>query len=263
MRQTKQFTGHSLLAVTAHPDDEAILCGGLLAWCADLGARVSLLCLTKGEHGQGKPSVVTGRELELNAAAKLLGIHATTILAHEDGMLPWIDPERLENDIATIIKQAKPDVVITFDSDGVYGHPDHIAVHERTTTVVNQIQDNPPALYYASIPSGTMRTLVEHDRDAWQTHKGLHKPPQSILGIDDPDAWGCENLPPTFVVDAKAYGITKLEALACHRSQFQHSALAYVALKDAPKLLNKEHYRRAQVGNQAVAFIEDLVQPED
>ena len=165
MRQTKQFTGHSLLAVTAHPDDEAILCGGLLAWCADLGARVSLLCLTKGEHGQGKPSVVTGRELELNAAAKLLGIHATTILAHEDGMLPWIDPERLENDIATIIKQAKPDVVITFDSDGVYGHPDHIAVHERTTTVVNQIQASPPARYYASIPSGTMRTLVEHVLD--------------------------------------------------------------------------------------------------
>ncbi|MDE2907518.1 MAG: PIG-L family deacetylase, partial [Acidobacteriota bacterium] len=101
--------GRSLLAVFAHPDDESIACGGLLAWCAHLGVDVSLLCMTRGEHGRGSTAgseegslrsslcvtrdehgespgeVARKRRRVLDAAARALGIGAVTLLDHEDG----------------------------------------------------------------------------------------------------------------------------------------------------------------------------------
>ena len=63
--------GQSLLAVFAHPDDESLACGGLLAWCAELGARVSILCATRGEMGRGSRSDLSlVRTNELEAAAR-------------------------------------------------------------------------------------------------------------------------------------------------------------------------------------------------
>ena len=64
--------------------------GGLLAWCAHLGADVSLLCVTRGEHGQGAKDIRRMRSRELESAARALGIRAVTLLDHEDGMLPWL-----------------------------------------------------------------------------------------------------------------------------------------------------------------------------
>ena len=131
---------HSLLAVFAHPDDESLACGGLLAWCAALGVRVSLLSVTHGEHGQDADSRTPAgpdvRETELRDAAGVLGIAEVTILDHADGMLPWVEAGQLEADIRAVIRRTAPDVVITFGEDGLYWHPDHIAVHERTTAAV-------------------------------------------------------------------------------------------------------------------------------
>src|SRR5688572_5073494 len=164
------LAGRSLLAVFAHPDDESLACGGLLARCAALGARVSLLCFTRGEWGQRPRLRATlqddgglgkTRTLELEAAAQVLGISDTIVLDKGDGMLPWVDAGTLEADIRDAIVQRSPDVVVTFGEDGLYWHPDHIAVHERTTAAVAALGWNAPALYYVTMPPGRMREVVD------------------------------------------------------------------------------------------------------
>ena len=227
--------GCSLLAVFAHPDDEAIAAGGLLAWCASLGAAVSLLCMTRGEHGQGTGDVGRTRSRELDAAARALGIGAVTLLDHEDGMLAWLDADGLQADITTAIGRYKPAVVVTFDADGVYGHPDHVAVHERTTAAVHAMADGAPALYYVTTPPGSMRAVADHAARAFRDSPGARRPPvgrgarrnddppdsdtvraaarrppTSILGVADPDAFGAAAPPPTLVIDAGRFATRKL-----------------------------------------------------
>ncbi len=256
----------SLLAVFAHPDDESLASGGLLAWCAALGVRVSLLCLTHGEHGQtgcgaARPRARPLREVragELRAACRVLGVTRVRLLEHEDGMLPWILPERLEADILDEMVRTGPDVVVTFDADGLYWHPDHIAAYERTTAVVTALGRRAPALFHATLPPGSMRAVVDH---AARVSAGRRPPgsfARSILGVADPDAFGAGAPPPTLVVHARDHAARKLRALRCHRSQFDDGALRFVDEDDAARLLGTEHYRRSEVGAQGDTIIDSL-----
>jgi LmbE family N-acetylglucosaminyl deacetylase len=279
--------GRSLLAVFSHPDDESLACGGLLAWCAHHGALVSLLCATDGRHGQGMPpgrparagrQASTGslrraatrrsgrhrqrlgelRRRELDAACRALGVANHVLLDYEDGMLPWVDRGALDADIRRAIQRFRPDVVITFDEEGLYGHPDHIAVHERTTAAVAALGGDGPALYYVTIPPGSMRAVVEHARETL-AGRGLDRhSPLRILGIHDPDAFGALAPPPTVIVDAAQFATRKLAAIRCHRSQLNDDALALVSGRDAARLLGVEHYRRAGVGSAGETFIDHL-----
>ncbi len=256
----------SVLAVFAHPDDESLASGGLLAWCAAAGVRVSLLCLTHGEHGhagRGAPAPQTlslrkVRAGELQAAAELLGIARVRLLDHEDGMLPWILPDRLGADILDEIRRTAPDVVVTFDADGLYWHPDHIAVHERTTAVVAALGAGAPALFHVTLPPGSMRAVVDHAARV-AAARGLARPfPRAILGVGDADAFGAGAPPPTLIVDARDHAPQKLRALRCHRSQFEGCALQLVDEDDAARLLGREHYRRSEVGTQGNTIVDRL-----
>ncbi len=277
MSAPTDLRGRSLLAVFAHPDDESIACGGLLAWCAHLGADVSLLCMTHGEHGRGAGDVGRTRSRELKAAARALGIGAVSLLDHEDGMLPWLSADVLRSEIGAAIRARRPEVVITFDADGLYWHPDHIAVHERTTAAVMAPGNAAPALYYVTMPPDSMRAVADHAAlvfrrraDGRTAHRsggvapgsaegaGNRRPPSSILGVPDPDAFGSSAPAPTLVVDAGDFATRKLAALACHASQFHGGALAYVTERDAPRLLGTEHYRRAAAGAAGRTFLDDL-----
>ena len=256
--------GHSLLAVFAHPDDESLSCGGLLAWCAALGVHVSLLCLSHGEHGQavGTERPATPGQLrevratELGDAAAALGIAEVSLLDYEDGMLPWLDTDRLETDIRDTVRRVHPEVLITFGEDGLYWHPDHIAVHERTTAVVAALDDEAPALFYVTMPAGAMRAVVDHAADVSAARDTALPSPRSILGVVDVDAFGADAPVPTLAVHAGTYAAHKLRALNCHRSQLRDCALTLVEEEDAPRLLGTEHYRRADVGARGAAFIE-------
>ena len=265
---------HALLAVFAHPDDESLACGGLLAWCAAVGVRVSLLCVTCGEDGSthatappsGTPTFGNVRDIrgrELRDAAGVLGItdDEVTILDHADGMLPWIDVGRLVADIQAVIRRTAPDVVITFGEDGLYWHPDHIAVHERTTAAVETLDDDVPALYYVTIPTGAMRAVVDHAAEVTAERSPDATPPHAILGVADADAFGALAATPTLVVETGMFAAQKLRALSCHRSQFRDCALALVADGDAPRLIGTEHYRRADTGAQGDTFLERFAAP--
>ena len=247
---------HSLLAITAHPDDESILCGGLLASCSAQGATVNLLCLTQGEHGQGAGDISVCRRAELKAAADILGISSTTVLTHEDGMLPWIDSGIICADIIKAVHRYSPDVIVTFDEDGMYGHPDHIAVHHCTTNAIRLHREPAPALYYGTTPSHAMRTLTDYvAKQLARTNRTLPNP-TDILGITDPDAWGHAAPQPTFIFDANNFSQQKLLALRCHKSQMNDSVLTHISEADASRLLGTEHYRQAPVGYQGRSFIE-------
>ena len=142
-----------LLAVHAHPDDESLSCGGTLARLADAGARVVLLCASRGESGSvSDPSLLATNDLgrvrseELREAARTLGIADVLIFDHPDGELRWDDVSELHSEIVSAIRQYHPDGVITFAEDGLYWHLDHIGVHERTYTAVKSLGTAAPPL---------------------------------------------------------------------------------------------------------------------
>jgi N-acetyl-1-D-myo-inositol-2-amino-2-deoxy-alpha-D-glucopyranoside deacetylase len=252
------LAGRSLLGVFAHPDDESLACGGLLAWCADLGCEVSLLCVTRGEHGPGSGSardLGATRVSELQAAARALGAQNVVVLGYEDGMLPFLDPEPVESDIRGAIERFSPDVVVTFDEDGLYWHPDHQWVHERTKVAVASLGGGGPALFYASIPAGRMRAVADH---AARAAGPADDAPEGIFGVRDVDAFGALAPEPTVLLDAGAYAGRKLDAIRCHASQLPDNAIAFVDPSSAERLLGLEQLRRADIGAGGATFVDWL-----
>src|SRR5947209_3014178 len=151
--------GSTVLAIFAHPDDESLACGGTLARLADAGARVVLICASRGERG-GLSGPVEDDQLgntrvaELREAACTLGISDLIVLSHPDGDLRWAEVTEFEAEIVMAIRRYKPAAIITFGEDGLYWHLDHIGVHERTTSAVGSLGADAPPLYYVTMPPG-------------------------------------------------------------------------------------------------------------
>ena len=255
--------GRTILAVFAHPDDESLACGGTLARLADAGARVVLLCASRGESGSiSDPSLVATNALgrvrsdELREAARMLGITDVLIFDHPDGDLRWADVPELHDEIVAAIRTYHPDGVITFAEDGLYWHLDHIGVHERTSTAVRSLGADAPPLYYVTMPKGVMREVVEAAVD-----KGAAPKDSSFWGIA-PDAFGHGANPPTFVVDVRDWVTRKLAALGCHRTQMgPNSPFARIDEAQARRLLGFEQFRRAPTDSAWTSIIEQLGEP--
>ena len=240
------FSGRTILGVFAHPDDESIACGGTLARLADAGARVVVLCASRGERGSvsdaslvddGGLAGVRGRELQ--EAARILGVAEILLFQHPDGDLRWADVPQLHAEIVSTIERLRPDGVITFAEDGLYWHLDHIGVHERTYTAVRSFGAGAPPLYYVTMPKGIMRDVVDA-----AVANGL--PNDSSLWGIEPDAFGDHAKPPTFVIDVRPWVSRKLEAIRSHRTQIgQNSPFKRIDDAHARELLGFEPFRRA------------------
>lgn len=129
-----------LLGVFAHPDDESFCAGGTLAKYVAQGAEAMVVSLTRGQRGQIRDAYVATRrtlgevrEEELRHACAQLGVQHCLCLDYVDGTLTSIDADQMIGDVVRLIRAFRPDVVITFDRTGGYGHPDHIAVSSATT----------------------------------------------------------------------------------------------------------------------------------
>jgi N-acetyl-1-D-myo-inositol-2-amino-2-deoxy-alpha-D-glucopyranoside deacetylase len=241
------LAGRTVLGIFAHPDDESLACGGTLARLADAGARVVLLCATRGEAGSiSDPALVPDgdlgvvRERELRDAAAVLGVAEVIILDHPDGDLRWDDVPELHEEIVEAIRRYRPDAVITFAEDGLYWHLDHIGVHERTYTAVRSLGRDAPPLYYVTIQHGVMREVVKAAHE-----KGGAPPDSSFWGIA-PDAFGDSAKPPTLLVDVRDWVTRKLAALRCHRTQIgPNNPVSWIDEEQARQWLGTEQFRRA------------------
>ncbi len=237
-----------LLATFAHPDDESFGPGGSLARYASEGVAVHLACATRGEVGEvdevmlaGHASLAELRTHELECAASILGLAGVHFLDYRDSGMPGTpeneDPdclfqapvEDVTGKLVRLMRELKPQVVVTFDPYGGYGHPDHIKIHQATVA----------ALRAASAPSAYPQQLAE-GLQPWAPQKlYYHTFPRTMLLWTarlmplvgrDPTALGVNrdinlktiaefNQPISTRVDVSCCLDTKLRASACHSSQ--------------------------------------------
>jgi LmbE family N-acetylglucosaminyl deacetylase len=134
----------TVLSIWAHPDDEAYLCGGIMAIAAAAGLRVVCVTATRGELGITDPmrwppeQLAAIRAAELAACLEILGIKEHRWLEYPDGRCAEADSQAAAERIVEIIREITPDTILTFPADGQTGHPDHIAVHRWTVEAVRR-----------------------------------------------------------------------------------------------------------------------------
>jgi LmbE family N-acetylglucosaminyl deacetylase len=155
-----------LMCILAHPDDESLGNGGILAKYAAEGVETYLVTATRGERGwfgnesdyPGLEALGKRRETELLAAAQVLGIRRVDFLDYIDGDLDQAPPSEAVAKIVGHIRRVKPNVVVTFGPDGSYGHPDHIAICQLTTAAIVEAA-NPNSLYSKDLASHCVSKL--------------------------------------------------------------------------------------------------------
>lgn len=261
----------TLLSVLAHPDDESFGMGGTLAFYAQRGVAVHLICATRGEAGdvdepylQGFRSKAERRESELRCAAMKLGLAGVHFLGYRDSGMPGSPdnqhPQALFNapleqvaaQVAHAIRELRPQVVLTFDPIGGYKHPDHIAVHKATVRACDlagqaDYQDGlpphrPEKLYYYTIPKGLLRLTVRvmplFGRDP--RHFGRNGDVDLTTLVKEGD------FPIHAVIDYSSVAQAKDDATECHESQLGAPSLRRGPMRWAQMLIGrKEHFMRA------------------
>lgn len=252
------LAGQTILAVFAHPDDESLACGGTLARLADSGVRVVLLCATRGERGGATGPVRDdalgqARVLELNAAARALGISDVILMDHPDGELRWEDVPQFHAEIVAAVRRYRPAAVVTFGADGLYWHVDHIGVYERVTTALRSLGAAAPPLYCVTMPPGIMRPIW----DAAMA-RGWTAPAKGFWSLV-PDAFGLHAAPPTVVVDVRDWVTRKIAAILCHETQMGVGhPFDQLAPTEAERWLGHEHFHRAPDSASATPVLEQL-----
>jgi mycothiol conjugate amidase Mca len=230
----------TLVAVHAHPDDECLPTGGILARYAAEGVRTVLVTCTGGEVGEiADPALATPENLgevrarELAESVRILGIDRAIQLGYRDsGMAGTADNdnpasflhadlEEATRRVVAVLREERADVVVTYDENGGYGHPDHIRAHQVAVAAFHAAGDParypeagpawaPRKLYYAILTRSAMRRFGEALRAA-----GVEVP----FRDDENPGMGVDDDRLTTVVDVSAYAETKRQALLAHRTQ--------------------------------------------
>jgi LmbE family N-acetylglucosaminyl deacetylase len=153
------------------------------------------------------------RRREFHAACDALGASERDVLCFPDGLLTWFEVEPLIAWLSACLRSWRPDVVITFGRDGLYWHPDHIALGERVRTSVAQCAREVPVAAYAVVMPPDAMVAV-----ATATTRDVAGVAPAFWGVA-PEIFGKGALPATRIVDvAPALG-AKLAALQSHASQ--------------------------------------------
>ncbi len=229
-----------LLGVFAHPDDEGMISGALLQYNT-LGVETGLVYATRGEVGEiADPALATPenlgqvREQEMRAAADVLHVQKLWFLDYRDSGMAGT-PENQDprafirvhmadavGKLVAIIRDFRPQVVVTFDESGAYGHPDHIAIYQYTTSAFHAAADAAlypelgPAyaaakLYYASFPRSAIVTISEW-MDAQEDYGNVFR------GID-PNTLGLPDDQITVRLNVEQWQEAKARSWAMHRTQ--------------------------------------------
>ena len=217
-----------LLAVLAHPDDESLGFGGTLARYAAEGVQAHLVTATRGERGRffaGRPrppddEVGRARELELRAAAEILGIGDVELLGYPDSEVDRADPVEASTRIAASLRRLKPQVVITFDPFGAYGHPDHIAISQLTTAATVAAAAPDPAGAGRDPPHAVSKLYyMAWTRPTWEAYQSAFRKLVSRVDGEERQVSPWPDWAVTTRIDTRDHWPTVWRAVRCHRSQ--------------------------------------------
>jgi LmbE family N-acetylglucosaminyl deacetylase len=256
----------TLMAVHAHPDDEAISTGGILARYSLEGVRTVLVTCTDGSCGDGPKGVKPGdaghdrasvaemRRDELERSCAALGISDLEMLGYRDsGMMGWptndepgsfwtLAVEEPAARIAELMRRYRPQVIVTYNENGFYGHPDHIQAHRATMAAVSST-DIPEKVYFTAVPRSRFENLGERLRE---------------LGIEEPRAtsgnsggsgprveWGTPDEQVTTWIDVSKVADRKWESLRAHASQADNIFFLRMGREVFRQVMGSETFVRA------------------
>jgi LmbE family N-acetylglucosaminyl deacetylase len=266
------MTSSTLLCVHAHPDDESLFTAGITSHYAERGFRNVLVTCTLGQLGvdaQGRSGDQAGhdalgtsatRASELRRAGDLVGFARQVSLGFKDsGMAGW--PSNQDRDafinadidatarvIADIIDQEDAAVVVTYDENGFYGHPDHVMANTVTRRAV-QMSTSAQRLFYPVVPRSVLSAFVARAREqnvflpAWVEN--------AVADIADDSV--------ASVMDVSRYSALKQRAIATHASQTDNADLVTMEAELFSLIFGTEYYQfgwRRDEGSLACA--EDL-----
>jgi LmbE family N-acetylglucosaminyl deacetylase len=276
----------TFLAVHAHPDDEASSTGGLYRLLANQGVRTVLVCCTNGECGDGpdgaKPDadhhdgdeVAAVRAIELDNAVEVLGISRLARLGYRDsGMKGWpqnSDPESFwatpvsvaAEKLAAILREESPQVIMTYNEYGFYGHPDHIQAHLITLAAI-KLLDYEPTLYYNAIPDSVMVRFRERweqeDREqkAADAAKGLVREPEPA-NEEDEIPMGTPDADISAAIDISDVSDAKFDALAAHQSQIAESFWMKMGREQFKQVMGTEWFIRITNPKNIEGCVDDI-----
>ena len=231
----------TILAVLAHPDDEAFGMGGTLALYASRGVKVYLATATLGEVGEVpegflKPGENLGqlREAELDCSAQALGIERVFKLGYRDSGMPGSPENQHPNalaaqlleavaaKVAEVMRETRPQIVLTFDPIGGYRHPDHMRIHDATVAAFNLLRAEMAdrdgsflqGLYFHTIPKTYFRLGILLTR-----LQGKDPRKAGANGDIDMVAIAQQTFPTHVRINYRPVMAKSAQAAACHASQ--------------------------------------------
>jgi N-acetyl-1-D-myo-inositol-2-amino-2-deoxy-alpha-D-glucopyranoside deacetylase len=268
-----------LLLVHAHPDDETIGTGATMAKYVAEGAHVTLVTCTLGEEGEIlvpelehlAPDRDGGlgqyRIGELTAAMNALGVTDHRFLGgpgrwRDSGMMGEASNDRPESfwqadldeavgALVRVIREVRPQVVVSYDDNGGYGHPDHIQAHRVTVAAFEAAGDaarfpaagepwTPSKLYEVVIPVSLLQLAYEALREMGEEAPfGVTSPEELPFGVPDEEV--------TTAVDARSYLDAKVEAMRAYPTQIAVDGHFFALSNDVGQgAFGLEHYRLAR-----------------
>jgi len=272
-------TPRRLLLVHAHPDDETIGTGAVMAKYAAEGALVTLVTCTLGEEGEvlvpelshlasdRDDALGPHRIEELAVACEALGVTDHRFLGgpgrwRDSGMMGtpqndrpdvfWqADPDEATRALVEVLREVRPQVVVTYDSNGGYGHPDHVQAHRVTVAAVDAAADPAYApelgeswttekLYWTAIPKSVLQAGIDHLKQTGDS---------TFFGVDSADdlPFGNPDDEVTTEVDARDHLDRKVAAMRAHATQIAVDG-PFFALSDnvGQQAMGVEYFVRAR-----------------
>ncbi len=225
----------TLVSFQAHPDDESIGAGGMLAKAAKAGHRTVLVFATRGEHGEVddgflEPGETLGerRTKECLRSAEILGVERVEFLGYVDsGMIGtpendlhgsfWTAPvDEAAEQLAAILTEEQADIVTIYDSDGGYGHPDHIQVH-RVGLRAAELAGT-PRVFEGTMNRDHIRAVIEEG-----VRSGMI-PDADVPDVTEDSAFGRPDALITTRVDVRDHLAAKRASMAAHASQISETS---------------------------------------
>ena len=225
-----------LLLIFAHPDDESFIAAGLTRRVAEQGGTTTLITATRGEAGRvGDPPLCRRedlpavREAELRRAAAILGIADLRLLDYRDRQVSGAPVDAMREALVRLIRRRRPHVVVTFDPNGMNGHPDHVAIGRFALDAAAAAAD-PRWAASGEAPHRVPRLLWNAPVPPWEVARSAE--PGREPGVD-------------FLIDVAPHRTARADALRAHRTQRVSIDRCFFSKPDADRILSVEAFRQA------------------